>query len=735
MAERRTTTKPVIRHHNEHFTGVCSVLFYLEMSHSDPELPPTGATPIESTASLRRRSANLSSSVGSGGPVPASSSSSSLSSTPYNHASPPQSPARPSFLPLSPTAMPNTSLSKSTSAISPPEVSPTLQVRGGPGAMRSSYIAGSRPPFAHAASAGPALFTRSNGASNYSAMSSSSSSPSVHIPPLVSSNSSPGAMSSWANSTTLPNTPHNRIRNQTDPLHSSSTSSPPSSSIVGASAMTSSLDGGSWELVVDETPSRWTSTGKGGTGSIYYNHPSSSRQPTQPYFHQPPYSKADGSGSAIGSGSGSASSRPLSQPNSLLLDPATQIAAELAASSLVPLSSPYTSGSDYSPALPNSYAPAFSTRTSSSSSYASSSYAAGTAMERQVSSPIIPPSSSSSSPSHPQSNKLTKSRNRRSTSLTATYDQALPPIPLPPSKDRDRIPTSGLAIPGRKKSLGSHSPNLTGPGGLVISGPGGAASSGAGTGSGIGISISDGGGADAEGNKTGLKSMLGGFLDLISSQKKVEISTPYDPVHLTHVGFNVDTGEFTGLPKEWQQLLSDSGISKQEQLAHPQAVVDIVAFYQDATKKETVRPGAEDDDVWQKFGSAHSNAGHLQDASLYPAYEGFSQPVGGKFRPFIYIYGRYMLMTLIFALYYSARLPCHRSSARRPPLRSQDSTARPPLGILLETKRHRPIPPYRGPPLCGNLPPSMRACLANSFTAGSLLHSSLLAFRLRLRYL
>lgn len=33
--------------------------------------------------------------------------------------------------------------------------------------------------------------------------------------------------------------------------------------------------------------------------------------------------------------------------------------------------------------------------------------------------------------------------------------------------------------------------------------------------------------------------------DVFSQPKKIEISTPYDPVHLTHVGFNSDTGEFT----------------------------------------------------------------------------------------------------------------------------------------------------------------------------------------------
>jgi p21-activated kinase 1 len=30
-----------------------------------------------------------------------------------------------------------------------------------------------------------------------------------------------------------------------------------------------------------------------------------------------------------------------------------------------------------------------------------------------------------------------------------------------------------------------------------------------------------------------------------SKKEKMEISTPYDPIHLTHVGFNYNTGEFT----------------------------------------------------------------------------------------------------------------------------------------------------------------------------------------------
>ncbi|KAG0359526.1 signal transducing kinase of the PAK [Gamsiella multidivaricata] len=76
----------------------------------------------------------------------------------------------------------------------------------------------------------------------------------------------------------------------------------------------------------------------------------------------------------------------------------------------------------------------------------------------------------------------------------------------------------------------------------------------------------------------------------------MEISSPYNPVHLTHVGYNLDTGEFTGLPKEWQQLLQESGISKQDQAANPQAVIDIIGFYTDSQE------GKQNDAVWKKFG-------------------------------------------------------------------------------------------------------------------------------------
>jgi len=53
--------------------------------------------------------------------------------------------------------------------------------------------------------------------------------------------------------------------------------------------------------------------------------------------------------------------------------------------------------------------------------------------------------------------------------------------------------------------------------------------------------------------------------------------------------------------------LQNAGVSREEQAAHPQAVAEIVAFYQDATKGMGVAAGDEKDDVWKKF--AHGPEG------------------------------------------------------------------------------------------------------------------------------
>ncbi|KAH3899817.1 mitogen-activated protein kinase kinase kinase kinase STE20 SCDLUD_004110 [Saccharomycodes ludwigii] len=64
----------------------------------------------------------------------------------------------------------------------------------------------------------------------------------------------------------------------------------------------------------------------------------------------------------------------------------------------------------------------------------------------------------------------------------------------------------------------------------------------------------------------------------------LKISGPYNAKHVHHVGVDDKTGEYTGLPDEWERLLTSSGITKKEQEQNPQAVMDIVKFYQDVTE-------------------------------------------------------------------------------------------------------------------------------------------------------
>ncbi|KAI1782739.1 Pkinase-domain-containing protein [Ganoderma leucocontextum] len=116
------------------------------------------------------------------------------------------------------------------------------------------------------------------------------------------------------------------------------------------------------------------------------------------------------------------------------------------------------------------------------------------------------------------------------------------------------------------------------------------------------------------------KGMFGFITDIVNLSKRPEISTPYDPVYLTHVSFNTSTGEFTGLPKEWQQLLQESGISKSEQEKTPQAVMEIVKFYQENNRGDT--------SVWDKMGSiaAPTPPTPIAPAQPKPFDDGFVNP-------------------------------------------------------------------------------------------------------------
>ncbi|XP_006882943.1 PREDICTED: serine/threonine-protein kinase PAK 1 isoform X2 [Elephantulus edwardii] len=62
-------------------------------------------------------------------------------------------------------------------------------------------------------------------------------------------------------------------------------------------------------------------------------------------------------------------------------------------------------------------------------------------------------------------------------------------------------------------------------------------------------------------------------------KERPEISLPSDFEHTIHVGFDAVTGEFTGMPEQWARLLQTSNITKLEQKKNPQAVLDVLEFY------------------------------------------------------------------------------------------------------------------------------------------------------------
>lgn len=83
-------------------------------------------------------------------------------------------------------------------------------------------------------------------------------------------------------------------------------------------------------------------------------------------------------------------------------------------------------------------------------------------------------------------------------------------------------------------------------------------------------------------------------------KERPEISPPSDFEHTIHVGFDAVTGEFTGMPEQWARLLQTSNITKLEQKKNPQAVLDVLKFYdsKDTAKQKYLSVSATEKDVF-----------------------------------------------------------------------------------------------------------------------------------------
>jgi p21-activated kinase 1 len=118
------------------------------------------------------------------------------------------------------------------------------------------------------------------------------------------------------------------------------------------------------------------------------------------------------------------------------------------------------------------------------------------------------------------------------------------------------------------------------------------------------------------------KGILEFITDFFNFNKQPEISTPHDPVHLTHVSFDSSTSKFTGLPEEWQQLLQDSGISKSDQEKNPLAIMEVVKSYQGGGG-----------DVWDKRGHASAPGSSRSPGTGQAAYPRVSKSLDDSFVP------------------------------------------------------------------------------------------------------
>jgi hypothetical protein len=77
------------------------------------------------------------------------------------------------------------------------------------------------------------------------------------------------------------------------------------------------------------------------------------------------------------------------------------------------------------------------------------------------------------------------------------------------------------------------------------------------------------------------------------------ISTPFNPLHITHVGYNYETGEFSGLPDRWMVMIKEAGFSKQDQATNHQTILDVIDFLKHSEQQNAM------DHVFSKFNNIY----------------------------------------------------------------------------------------------------------------------------------
>ncbi|CAG0918190.1 unnamed protein product [Notodromas monacha] len=127
---------------------------------------------------------------------------------------------------------------------------------------------------------------------------------------------------------------------------------------------------------------------------------------------------------------------------------------------------------------------------------------------------------------------------------------------------------------------------------------------------------------DVDKKKNKSKSKLGSRR---SENDKPDISSPTNFKHDIHVGFDPISGEFTGLPDEWSKLLMSSNISKQEQKKNPQAVLDVLKYYDDTKRSHMETKYMVAHTLSNKHSSSGNSGEYPSPTSISSAFLMFSQ--------------------------------------------------------------------------------------------------------------
>lgn len=105
------------------------------------------------------------------------------------------------------------------------------------------------------------------------------------------------------------------------------------------------------------------------------------------------------------------------------------------------------------------------------------------------------------------------------------------------------------------------------------------------------------------------------------------VSMPTNFAHQVHVGFDQKSGAFVGLPPEWEKLLMNSAISKEDYLKNPEAVIEALNFYTDKVIKKDdglpplPRPSLPNPALPGDVGSSGSSQGGLRPKTPGDQYE------------------------------------------------------------------------------------------------------------------